>query len=619
MDDYGDDDLGWLSSTSGDDGLSWLWDLGSDVDLSSLSDGVVSNPAYSLTNSLNLGNLGLQGPEGGSGYSFTSDGGRTPGEGLYLDDTPLPNLSSMGGGQGLSYDVPGGTVTSLGFIPEGSERTFGNPDSWIFNPQITGRPGAVSGDRVTTPNRDGTNTTRTPAGSTGSTRPNTSTSTGSTSKNGMDLKALLPWLLMLMAMKDKGGSSSNQATIPQLSATRNQTPYSQQFPPGRRPGSSAIQYFQDPQTVKYAAQGGIMGLAAGGAVPGFASGGDIDYSAYLAANPDVAAAVASGAMTAADHYNNFGRYEGRDLGGGTSGAQQNYWDSNEWGGTRASGIQSTGTPTFAGNLPSNASFYVAPASFEGNDFNVNLTATDWANVQRNVANGMSYNEAVIRASGDGLGSARIIHDSESGYLPYGVDVITGRPTTANASYSQTVNGGLSSGMYGGVTAPDGTVSFPGGPVTGGSGNSGTVPGTIPGAVTSALVKQTPYTQITQKPGYRPGQGGVQYFEPVKYAAAGGIMGNAPSLGRYAAGGIGRLVAGPGDGVSDDVPASIEGEQPAMIARGEYVIPARVVAELGNGSTEAGAERLDQMVAQIEAAGRKAGRGEDSGAHKVLPV
>lgn len=613
MDDNGDDDLGWLSSTSGDDGLSWLWDLGGDTSF--------IPPEYAVQD------LGAQMPTSGPlvdpNHPFSS-GWQTSGSDrvyLYDDGSGVGYATETDGSYGLTSDqvrdmlangqlntfesgyntATGGTAVAPGggtrFTDANGRTAYRMPDGRVINETAGG---------VLTPPRQ-------PSAAQGG------SNQGATSKNGMDLKALLPWLLMLMAMKDKGGSSSNQATIPQLSATRNQTPYSQQFPPGRRPGSSAIQYFQDPQTVKYAAQGGIMGLAAGGAVPGFASGGDIDYSAYLAANPDVAAAVASGAMTAADHYNNFGRYEGRDLGGGTSGAQQNYWDSNEWGGTRASGIQSTGTPTFAGSLPNNASFYVAPASFEGNDFNVNLTATDWANVQRNMANGMSYNEAVIRASGDGLGSARIIHDSESGYLPYGVDVITGRPTTANASYSQTVNGGLSSGMYGGVTAPDGTVSFPGGPVTGGSGNSGTVPGTIPGAVTSALVKQTPYTQITQKPGYRPGQGGIQYFEPVKYAAAGGIMGNAPSLGRYAAGGIGRLVAGPGDGVSDDVPASIEGEQPAMIARGEYVIPARVVAELGNGSTEAGAERLDRMVAQIEAAGRKAGRGEDSGAHKVLPV
>lgn len=145
------------------------------------------------------------------------------------------------------------------------------------------------------------------------------------------------------------------------------------------------------------------------------------------------------------------------------------------------------------------------------------------------------------------------------------------------------------------------------------GSSGANNAVIPRLTASR--SQTPYSQ--QRPaGYRPGQGGITYFTPTTYAAAGGPMGIA-GLGSYAAGGKGRLVNGTGDGVSDDVPATIDGQQPARIARGEYVIPARVVAELGNGSTEAGAERLDDMVTKIEDAGRKAKRGTDSGAHKYL--
>lgn len=52
--------------------------------------------------------------------------------------------------------------------------------------------------------------------------------------------------------------------------------------------------------------------------------------AYLAANPDVAAAVARGDLSAEAHYQNFGQYEGRDPGGATSGAQTNYYDSQDW-------------------------------------------------------------------------------------------------------------------------------------------------------------------------------------------------------------------------------------------------------------------------------------------------
>jgi hypothetical protein len=74
-----------------------------------------------------------------------------------------------------------------------------------------------------------------------------------------------------------------------------------------------------------------------------------------------------------------------------------------------------------------------------------------------------------------------------------------------------------------------------------------------------------------------------------------------NLGGYSDGG--RLLKGPGDGVSDDIPATIAGKQPARLADGEFVIPARIVSELGNGSTDAGAKRLYAMMDKIQA-GRK---------------
>lgn len=165
-----------------------------------------------------------------------------------------------------------------------------------------------------------------------------------------------------------------------------------------------------------------------------------DAQAYLAANPDVAAS----GMSAEYHYQNFGQYEGRDPGGATSGAQTNYWDSQEWlaqpgngGGTRATGIQSSSSPvTVAGNLPNNASFYNVPAQFEGKDINVGLTATSWANVQKAVADGMDFNEAVLRNSGDGIGT-RVVMPGDSGYLPYGIDVTTGQPVYGGGSGAST--------------------------------------------------------------------------------------------------------------------------------------------------------------------------------------
>jgi len=84
-----------------------------------------------------------------------------------------------------------------------------------------------------------------------------------------------------------------------------------------------------------------------------------------------------------------------------------------------------------------------------------------------------------------------------------------------------------------------------------------------------------------------------------YAMGGNIQGY--NLGGYSDGG--RLLRGPGDGVSDDIPATIAGKQPARLADGEFVIPARIVSEIGNGSTDAGAKRLYAMMDRIQS-GRK---------------
>jgi len=104
--------------------------------------------------------------------------------------------------------------------------------------------------------------------------------------------------------------------------------------------------------------------------------------------------------------------------------------------------------------------------------------------------------------------------------------------------------------------------------------------------------------------YRPGQGGVTYFSPTTYtpkAAGGGLM-SLGGLGSYSDGG--RLLQGPGDGVSDSIPAIIGKKQPARLANGEFVIPARIVSELGNGSTDAGAKRLYEMMDRVQKVRRK---------------
>ena len=69
---------------------------------------------------------------------------------------------------------------------------------------------------------------------------------------------------------------------------------------------------------------------------------------------------------------------------------------------------------------------------------------------------------------------------------------------------------------------------------------------------------------------------------------------AQTLG-YADGGY---LSGSGDGMSDSIPATIEGKQPARLADGEFVIPADVVSHLGNGSSKAGSKRLYAMLDKI---------------------
>lgn len=104
--------------------------------------------------------------------------------------------------------------------------------------------------------------------------------------------------------------------------------------------------------------------------------------------------------------------------------------------------------------------------------------------------------------------------------------------------------------------------------------------------------------------------------PNQNYAAGGIS----SLGGYSDGG--HLLKGPGDGVSDSIPASINGKQPARLADGEFVIPARIVSEIGNGSTDAGARKLYDMMHRIQKARAnttgKDAVGVDTKADRYLP-
>jgi hypothetical protein len=139
-----------------------------------------------------------------------------------------------------------------------------------------------------------------------------------------------------------------------------------------------------------------------------------------------------------------------------------------------------------------------------------------------------------------------------------------------------------------------------------------------------------YQQIADKaPALQPG---VQFNVPQGYTpigqtarpqgmAVGGVAEGNYDLGGYSDGG--RLLKGPGDGVSDSIPASIGNRQPARLADGEFVIPARIVSELGNGSTEAGARQLYAMMDRVQKKRRTTvGKNKvavNSNARQVLPA
>lgn len=104
---------------------------------------------------------------------------------------------------------------------------------------------------------------------------------------------------------------------------------------------------------------------------------------------------------------------------------------------------------------------------------------------------------------------------------------------------------------------------------------------------------------------------------VGYAEGGMAHGGISNLGGYSDGG--RMLKGPGDGMSDSIPAKIGHKQPARLADGEFVVPADVVSHLGNGSTDAGAKQLYKMMDKVRQArtGRKA-QGKEIKADKYLP-
>jgi hypothetical protein len=122
-------------------------------------------------------------------------------------------------------------------------------------------------------------------------------------------------------------------------------------------------------------------------------------------------------------------------------------------------------------------------------------------------------------------------------------------------------------------------------LAGGAGIAGL--GMVRDQMRGGVPKKKPYSGALSQFQFDPSA-----YRPYSYATGGGIA----SLGSYSDGG--RMLKGPGDGMSDSIPASIGSKQPARLADGEFVVPADVVSHLGNGSTDAGAKQLYSMMNKV---------------------
>lgn len=131
------------------------------------------------------------------------------------------------------------------------------------------------------------------------------------------------------------------------------------------------------------------------------------------------------------------------------------------------------------------------------------------------------------------------------------------------------------------------------------------------------------TAVRERVPQRSGRQGSRYFSDVQYVPpaqaesarasaaqqASGLAQIAPS---FAQGGY--YLGGKTDGMADEVPANIDGQQPAKLSDGEFVVPADVVSHLGNGNSEAGAQRLYEMMDRI----RKARTGTTKQGRQINP-
>jgi len=139
-------------------------------------------------------------------------------------------------------------------------------------------------------------------------------------------------------------------------------------------------------------------------------------------------------------------------------------------------------------------------------------------------------------------------------------------------------------------------------------------GIAPNPYAGSFGSFTPMSELRRRAQSNFAEGGIASLNPMDgmFDARRTLPGyDEPSHETYKKGGF---LNGPGDGMSDSIPATIDDKQPARLADGEFVVPADVVSHLGNGSTKAGAQRLYAMMDKV----RKARTGTTKQGKQIQP-
>jgi hypothetical protein len=146
-------------------------------------------------------------------------------------------------------------------------------------------------------------------------------------------------------------------------------------------------------------------------------------------------------------------------------------------------------------------------------------------------------------------------------------------------------------------------------------------GQMPSGFTPLPPGELGFTENMMGPiqGYAGGSATFDESAPYKFAQGGIVSLKKPIVAKFNQGGIigfkeGRYLDGDTDGMADEKPAMIDGEEPALLSDGEFVIPADVVSHLGNGNSDAGAKVLEEMMARV----RKARTGSEEQGAQIDP-